>query len=348
MRQNNLSQFLYLSFVLHIALTPTSSFVSPSPLSFTSKNTRKGKGINIFGDQSQIKSKDSSVSSTMLELSGGAEIIKAVSSSLVSGPYGVPALAGVAAVVLTPLTLYRQAYSFSVGYGYSMAAMGLAMLYSFPGLPTMATFMESKSPSFWLAASLVFYGLRLGSFILFRNFFVKSKADKFKEMDKSPKLKRIPFVLNVSLFYAFMTSPAMYALRGGIETGKLVWAGVFTAWAGAILEAVSDTHKFIVKRGKDQAKDFVGPTGGLYAISRHPNYLFELVYWYGLFLGGVPSFGKNAVAWVCSSLGIAGITFIMTSATKRLDKQQEEKYAGQEAYDSWRKKTPYPLFPLAK
>lgn len=342
------SKFFFSVLVFLKVLTLGFGFATPSSSSLLQRKVVARNEFNFEKGSTQIKQQVSSVSSTMLSLSGGADFAAAVASSLQSGPFGIPALTVVTATVLTPLTLYRQAYSFSVGYGYSMAAMGLALLYSFPGMPTIQTFMESKSPSFWLALSLIFYGVRLGSFILFRNLNVKSKADKFKEMDKSSKLKRIPFVLNVSLFYAFLASPAMYALRSGVSSGKLVWSGVFAAWVGAVLEAVSDAHKFIAKRGKDEAKDFAGPTCGLYAISRHPNYLFELVYWYGLFLGGVPSFGKNPVAWICSSLGLVGITFIMTSATKRLDKQQEEKYGGQPSYDSWKKKSPYPLFPFVK
>lgn len=287
---------------------------------------------------------------TMLNLSGG-DIANAITSSLQSGPFGVPALAGVAASVLTPLTLYRQGFSFSVGYGYSMLAIGISLLRAFPEQAcsiSVSSMLDCKSPACWLALSLMFYGARLGSFILFRNVLVKSKADKFKDLDKTPRLKRIPLILNVAIFYSFLASPALYAFRGATSTGKLLWTGVYAAWIGAILEAIADAHKFVCKRGKDEAADFAGPTGGLYALSRHPNYLFELVYWYGLFLGGIPSFGMNPLAWVCSSLGIVGITFIMTNATKRLDKQQEEKYGGQESYDSWRENVPYPLVPFFK
>ena len=44
------------------------------------------------------------------------------------GPPGVPALAAVAGAVLAPLTLYRQGYSFSVGYGSAVGVMALAAM----------------------------------------------------------------------------------------------------------------------------------------------------------------------------------------------------------------------------
>ena len=49
-----------------------------------------------------------------------------VAEALAKGPLGVPALAAVAGVVLAPLTLYRQGYSFSVGYGSAVGVMALA------------------------------------------------------------------------------------------------------------------------------------------------------------------------------------------------------------------------------
>jgi len=52
-----------------------------------------------------------------------------VAEALAKGPLGVPALAAVAGVVLAPLTLYRQGYSFSVGYGAAVAAMGAALYF---------------------------------------------------------------------------------------------------------------------------------------------------------------------------------------------------------------------------
>lgn len=41
-----------------------------------------------------------------------------------------------------------------------------------------------------------------------------------------------------------------------------------------------------------------------------------------------------------------GIVMIMTKATSRLDDQQQEKYGGQEKYDTWVKKVKSPLFPF--
>lgn len=265
-----------------------------------------------------------------------------VSSALKSGPWGVLALSGVAASVILPLTMYRQGYSFSVGYGFSVAAMGFTIA------KTFGICLATASPLSLLALGVIFYGVRLGSFLLLREFTVESKRQQIKAFDKSPVLQRIPLAISVSIFYAFMTSPLLYAARKAMEDNLLFRIGVAVAWSGAIIEAVTDGQKFLAKRNINDESTFVGPTGGLYRISRHPNYLGELVWWFGLALSGAPSFGKDPIPWVCSILGMYGIYGIMSGAAKRLDGKQQEKYAGQEKYDVYRNEVPATLWPLTK
>lgn len=123
--------------------------------------------------------------------------------------------------------------------------------------------------------------------------------------------------------------------------------GVVLAWMGAIIEAIADTHKFIIKRGKDESKSFIGPTKGVYKLCHHPNYFGEVLHWFGVAVAGIPSFGKNYFAWVYASLGLYGIYFIMTSATKRLVGVQKDKYAGQESFDEYVKEVPASIWPWA-
>ena len=274
----------------------------------------------------------------------GGDIIAAGTVALQSGPLGVVALWGVASAVVIPLTMYRQGYSFSVGYGFSVMAMGLAIL---------KVFQPTAAVPFTMVATTIFYGFRLGSFLAIRNASVASKAEQMKSFDKSPWLQRIPLALSVALFYAFMILPALYACRAGPLEGiphVIATAGAVVAVFGAVMEAIADSHKFLAKRrsssGGVEVDNFVGPTVGVYQICRHPNYLGELLFWGGLFIGGAPTFGTSVMAWVASTFGLYGIYGIMTNATKRLDEKQFEKYKGQEKYDSWRASVTAPLFPF--
>jgi len=283
-------------------------------------------------------------------------------TSLQTGPMGVPALAAIASAVVVPLTLYRQGYSFSVGYGYSVFAMGLAMWSMFgTNLVSAARLGGSLSSlgPLLLLSSILFYGFRMGSFLLLREFTVKSKREQIKSFDKTPLLKRIPLAISVSIFYAFEVTPILYMCRSvvaaaaatAVTTGRqisdtsaiITLAGAAIAWSGALIEALADTQKYFAKRRgqKDDVDEtkFQGPTSGLYSLSRHPNYLGELIFWFGILVGGAPSFGKSPIAWICSALGFVGISKIMMGATNGLEKKQEKKYGGQDLYVKWKKST---------
>ena len=147
-------------------------------------------------------------------ISKSAAIAALTTSSLQSGPWGVVALWGIASAVVVPLTLYRQAFSFSVGYGFSVFAMAMALLSAFSPIVW-------NSSSYLLTVAAAFYGVRLGSFLALRNIVNKTKARELKSFDKTPRLKRIPFAIGVALFYSFMCTPALYALRAPPAVGSV-------------------------------------------------------------------------------------------------------------------------------
>ena len=267
----------------------------------------------------------------MGSVSKGVEML---TSALQSGHWGIPGLWGVASAVVLPLTMYRQGYSFSVGYGFSVFAMACALYKVFGPSP--------------LLSSVLFYGFRLGSFLLLRQILSKSKAEQMKTFDKSPRLKRLPLAGSVALFYAFMVTPVLYAARAGMPSdNNVLLAGTILSWTGATVEAIADLHKLVRKQRSSSADStFVGPTSGLYRLTRHPNYTGEVMFWLGLFISGVSFFGKSIEGWLCSGLGLYGIYGIMTNAAKRLDQRQKENYGGQEKFDAWRSSVKAPLFPF--
>jgi steroid 5-alpha reductase family enzyme len=268
-------------------------------------------------------------------------------SSLQSGSLGVVGLTAIAASVCIPATQYKNLYGISVGYGLSVAAMAITLLTS------SAVVHPVRSAGHALAWAATFYGLRLAAFLFVRDVTnAKPLVSKGKEPDR---IKRVPFALSLALFYAFMTTPLLYSLRGpvrllsdgmfGTWQSSLAWIGTGLAWMGAVLEAVADAHKFVAKSGA-QGTAFRGPTGGVYRVTRHPNYTGEVLFWSGLYLAGLPSFQRSIVAWVCSSLGWYGIVSIMRGATKSLEQRQAEKYGGQPKYETWKKDVSGPLLPF--
>ena len=281
--------------------------------------------LNRSGRESQITNLKGGSTMTLLPIG--------VKNALQRGALGVPTLGVVALSIVAPLTALREAYSFSVGYGASVMVMSLTLMHTF------GVEFSPMKPSTGLALATTVYGARLAIHLLVREYTVESVSSRVKSFDKTPLLKRVPLVFSVALFYACMISPLLYAFRNPVETvGPLYTTALFgtgLAWAGVIVEAVGDTHKYLLKARSDDDGIFRGPIGGLFAISRHANYLGELMFWYGLMVGGLPSFGASPTPYICSLIGIAGITFIMLGATRRLEEKQLRNYGGQASYDEW-------------
>jgi steroid 5-alpha reductase family enzyme len=268
-----------------------------------------------------------------------------MTSTLQTGPFGVVALTVLSSAICVPITQYKNLYGISVGYGLSVAVIATV-------LRNVFVFSPWSIPDVISGAAL-FYGLRLALFLWFRDV---SGARSLDSTKKSGRLQRLPFAISLALFYAFMMTPLLYAMRNPVVASStntapwkvcVAWTGCGLAWVGAIMEAIADAHKYVVKgRSNENATTFCGPTQGSYAITRHPNYTGEVIFWLGAFLAGLPSFGNSIVAYVCSISGLYGIISIMRGATKSLEKKQVEKYGGQPKYENWKKKVPVSLVPL--
>uniref|UniRef100_A0A7S3PCE5 Steroid 5-alpha reductase C-terminal domain-containing protein n=1 Tax=Amphora coffeiformis TaxID=265554 RepID=A0A7S3PCE5_9STRA len=210
-------------------------------------------------------------------------------------------------------------------------------------------------------------------------------AAAHSKMNDMSRWKRIPFALSLSLFYACLATPVLFvvAANGGGDdkrtakgstaavttatntiTTRLVLqtVGVLLAWGGLLIESIADGHKSWVKssarssstkdndpkNNNDTDSKFVGPTGGLYGIVRHPNYLGEVLFYTGLCVTAVPSLGTSLTGWICSTMGWTGITSLMRGSTRKLVDKQNQRYGGQEAFETWKRRVPYPWIPFVK
>jgi steroid 5-alpha reductase family enzyme len=267
-----------------------------------------------------------------------------ITTTLKSGPYGVLALTAIAATICIPVTQWKHYYGISVGYGFSVAAMAITIRHIFPCAVVPFTVPDV------ITSAALFYGLRLAVFLFVRD--VSGRKPLVAESTTAVgRRQRVPFAMSLSLFYACLMTPVLYALRTDpilVPTSWKVytaWMGCALAWLGAIMETIADTQKFMVKSRSHSTTAFRGPCQGLYAWTRHPNYTGEILFWCGIWLTGLPSFDTSVIAWLCSSAGLYGIITIMRGATHSLEKRQADKYGGQPKYETWKKDVPSPLIP---
>lgn len=244
-------------------------------------------------------------------------------------------------LVVSALGWKKFVYFISLGYGFSIAVMGLLML---------VLFMDSLSvPSVLLSLLLVAYGCRLGGFLLHRELRSASYRKELPSLTKTSKDlgpgAKIAIWLSVVVLYVCQVSPVFYRFcnaGSGQETSAWAYAGAGVMLAALILESVADSQKSASKKVRpDRFCD-----SGLYRIVRCPNYFSEILFWTGCFISGIGAL--SGWQWALASLGYISIVYIMFGGARRLEIRQNKRYGSDPEYRKYASGTPViiPLVPL--
>ncbi|MBM31702.1 MAG: hypothetical protein CL764_02470 [Chloroflexi bacterium] len=134
--------------------------------------------------------------------------------------------------------------------------------------------------SILLFSIIVIWGIRLGSFLFFR---IRSKGfdDRFSLIRTD--FFKLLFLWNLQgMWILFSISPALISLLSEKKNSMdfLGYLG-FSVWVlGFFLEVVADYQKMIFRSKKENKNKFIKL--GLWAYVRHPNYLGEIILWFGI------------------------------------------------------------------
>ena len=263
------------------------------------------------------------------------------------------------ALVISSAGFIKYVYFISLGYGFSVAALGIANLIIFRDVLTLPTTI--------LSALLIVYGCRLGFFLLIRE--IKSAAYRDTMKKETKDGSKVSFFAKVciwipcALLYVFQVSPIFFRLQNAkvvfdllhvmpdvenpsvnfFSSDKCSIAGIIILVLGIAIESIADLQKSAAK--KKNAKRFCD--SGLYKIVRCPNYFGEILIWTGVFVSGC-SILSGVWQWVTSIIGYASIVWIMFGGARRLEIRQNKNYGNDPEYQEYVKKTPIiiPLIPL--
>ena len=245
----------------------------------------------------------------------------------------------IVALLFSSIGFKKYVWFISLGYGFAVAAIGVAMLIAF-----------GKSLTFGTAfASILFiiYGCRLGGYLAYREIKSSTYNEKMKTEIKSGDGMKIGVKCAIwgsaALLYACQTSPVLFRLVNGKGTDFLVILGALISISGLCVESLADYQKNVTK--KKNPKRFVDT--GLYKIVRCPNYFGEMLFWTGVFVGGLNAC-SGVLQWICALSGYLGIIYVMFGGARRLEIRQNKSYGQDPEYQNYVKKTPImiPLVPL--
>ena len=246
--------------------------------------------------------------------------------------------------ILCAVGFYKFVYFLSIGYGFAVAGGGVAIL-------VIAIVNGWTEGVLWLAllqtALFIAYGARLSGFLLVRE--IKNAAYRKTLKEATGDDKKIPvFVLAtiwlvVAVLYTAQVSPMLYRYMNGAKDVIVPVIGAVISILGLVLESVADQQKSAQKKLNP---DMVA-TKGLYKIVRCPNYLGEIIFWTGVFVGGISAYATVG-QWIMAIVAYICIVYIMFNGAQRLEKRQMARYGENAEYNEYANKTPIiiPLLPI--
>ncbi|MBQ4259342.1 MAG: DUF1295 domain-containing protein [Lachnospiraceae bacterium] len=255
------------------------------------------------------------------------------------------------ALIVSSVGFYKYVYFISLGYGFSIAAMGVTMLIMYRGVLDVSTVL--------MCLLFLAYGCRLGGYLLLRE--IKSAAYRnamkreIKDGTSMKMVAKFSIWISCALLYVLQVSPVLFRLMAAelaqadaVETtagasDPIAIVGVIIMALGILLESAADAQKSKAKKANPNR--FCDT--GLYRIVRCPNYLGEVLFWTGVFVSGVTIYA-GAWQWIGAAFGYICIVYIMFGGARRLELRQNRNYGQDPEYQAYVKKTPIllPLVPL--
>lgn len=233
-------------------------------------------------------------------------------------------ITAIVALVLSSFGFAMYVYFFSIGYGFSIAGIGVTLLVLFRDNLTVGTAI--------MCALFIIYGLRLGLFLGIRE--IKSVAYKTLLKDESKHNVKffVKFCIWISCAFLYLCecAPVTCRLENGAADDNFLYVGVVIAALGILLEILADLQKSKAK--KVNPKKFVST--GLYKFVRCPNYFGELLLWTGVFVSGLNVL-NSVTQWVFAVLGYIGIIYVMFSGARRLELRQDKNYGDDPEYQKY-------------
>ncbi len=245
----------------------------------------------------------------------------------------------VVASALCCVGFYKFVYFLSVGYGFAVAGLGVALMIIFGGSMQAVHFVQ--------CVLFVLYGARLSGFLLYREIknaaYRKTLAQATQSEKPMPVFVKFAIWLCVSVLYVAQVSPVFYRQYNGATDAALPWLGVAVSLAALLIETLADTQKSAQKAKNPN----MVATKGLYKMVRCPNYFGEILFWTGVFVGGLTAL-EGWGQWLVAAGGYVAIVYVMFNGAQRLEKRQHARYGALLEYTAYANSTPIllPLLPI--
>ena len=203
----------------------------------------------------------------------------------------------------------------------------------------MAVWLSSEvdGRTILLLILVVIWAGRLGTF-LFRRILKAGKDARFDDI----KVSFVRF-LNTWTLQGLWVTWTLAAALAAITTTNRKELGLFAiigalVWIfGFAIEAAADAQKNQFRADPENRGKFIDT--GLWSWSRHPNYFGEIVLWVGVAIIALPVLRGWQWVTLISPVFVA-LLLTRISGVPILEKRADEKWGGQEDYETYKERTP--------
>jgi steroid 5-alpha reductase family enzyme len=208
---------------------------------------------------------------------------------------------------------------------------------SFVGVVVFAWLQSDKNLLHTLLlVAVLLWAIRLGAYLLRRIRHIKVDH-RFDEM-RGTWHKFIGFWLIQGLTVAVVLTSVIAAMqKTSTQVTTLSVVGFAIFGVGLVLEATADQQKW---KYITTTKDKKWIETGVWSWSRHPNYLGEMLVWWGLYIAVLPSLSGIAL-WVSLASPVYITALLMfVSGIPLLEKSADKKWGADEKYVAYKKRVP--------
>lgn len=193
-----------------------------------------------------------------------------------------------------------------------------------------------------LLGLIAVWAVRLGTFLL-RRVLRAGKDERFDQIKRSFLRLLLTWTLQ-GLWVSLTLAAALAAITAGTREplGFAAFIGLALWLIGFGLEATADAQKRRFR--SDPANSGLFIQTGLWSWSRHPNYFGEILLWIGIAVIAAPVLRGWQWATMISPVFVA-LLLTRVSGIPMLEKRADEKWGGQEEYESYKRNTSI-LIPL--
>lgn len=187
-----------------------------------------------------------------------------------------------------------------------------------------------------LGFMVIVWALRLGSF-LYTRIHQDGADDRFDEM--KPNKYRFFSAWTIQGLWVLITSAAAVTAITSLSQPQISWVtivGVSLWLVGLTIEIIADRQKRNFKQIPESERTFIST--GLWAYSRHPNYLGEILLWIGVAIAASPALAGWQYIVVCSPVFVI-LLLVKVSGIPLLEAKAEKKWGNNEDYLKYKTST---------